>query len=154
MNRGLSWAYSIFKKHFWKYFRYGQMTSRLLLENVYAQFVLMNRGFTSTNIMLIWMLLRHPLTYLFRRGTRVLVMKVLSEYTYIISYELYNHIFVVLSTHLDPRWWSNCKWVIIYNKLLKKKTNNALLLPHVHKSPASLQSFFFISPKCPVTRIN
>ena len=44
------------------------------IRKVYAQLLLMNRRFTSTYIMLIWMLLWHPLTYLFPRGTRVLVL--------------------------------------------------------------------------------
>ena len=35
------------------------------IRNVYAQLVPMNRGFTSRYMMLIWMLLWHPLTYLF-----------------------------------------------------------------------------------------
>ena len=40
---------------------------------VNAQLVLMNRGLTSTYIMLIWMILWDPLIYLFHWGTRVLV---------------------------------------------------------------------------------
>ena len=77
MKRGLNWAYFMFKNHFRKYFRYAQMTSFIFetiiefsaaIRNVYAQLVLMNRGLTSTYIMLIWMLLWHPLTYLFPRG--------------------------------------------------------------------------------------
>ena len=35
------------------------------IRNIYVQLVLMNRGLTSTYRMLIWMLLWHPLTYLF-----------------------------------------------------------------------------------------
>ena len=62
------------KNRFWKYFRYAQMTLFIFetiiefsaaIRNVYAQLVLMNRELTCTYIMLIWMLLWHPLTYLF-----------------------------------------------------------------------------------------
>ena len=83
VKRGLNWAYFMFKNHFRKYFRYAQITSFIfetiiefsaVIRNVYAQLVLMNKGLTSIYIMLnICMLLWHPLTYLFPRGTRVLV---------------------------------------------------------------------------------
>ena len=85
-KRGLNWAYFMFNNHFWQNFRYAQMTSFIFetvleftaaIRNVYAQLVLMNKGLTSTYIMLIWMLLWHPLTYLFPRGTRVLVSIIL-----------------------------------------------------------------------------
>ena len=78
--------YFMFENHLRKYFRYAQMTSFIFVTiiefsaaigNVYAQLVLMNRGLTSTYIMLIWMLLWHPLTYLFPRGTRVLVSPII-----------------------------------------------------------------------------
>ena len=74
VNRGLNWAYFMFKKCLRKYFRCAQMTSLIFemiveffaaFRNVYAQLVLMNRGLTSTYKMLSWMPLRHPLTYLF-----------------------------------------------------------------------------------------
>ena len=57
-----------------KYFRYAKMTSFIFetiiefyaaIRNVNAQLVLMNRRLTSTHIMLIWMPIWHPLTYLF-----------------------------------------------------------------------------------------
>ena len=62
------------KNRFRKYFRYAQMTLFIFetiiefsaaIRNVYVQLVMMNRGLTPTYIMLIWMLLWHPLTYLF-----------------------------------------------------------------------------------------
>ena len=62
MNRGLNWAYLMLKNHFRKYFRYAQMMSFIFetiiefsaaIRNVYAQLVLMNRGLTSSYIMLI-----------------------------------------------------------------------------------------------------
>ena len=83
VNRGLNWAYFMFKNRFRKYFRYAQMTPFILetiiefsaaVRNVYAQLLLMNRGLTSTYIMLIWMHLWDPMTYLFHWGTRVLVI--------------------------------------------------------------------------------
>ena len=63
VKRGLNWASFMFKNHFRKYFRYAQMTSFIFetiiefsaaIINVYAQLVLMNKGLTSTYIMLIW----------------------------------------------------------------------------------------------------
>ena len=45
------------------------------IRNVYAQLMLVNRGLTSTYILLIWMLLWYPLTYLLPQGTRVLVLQ-------------------------------------------------------------------------------
>ena len=69
-----------------KYFRYAQMTSFIFeaiieisaaIRNVYAQLVPMNRGLASRYMMLFWMLLEHPLTYLFPRGTRVLVIVII-----------------------------------------------------------------------------
>ena len=42
--------------------------------NVNAQLLLMNRGLSSSYIMIIWILLWDPLTYLFHWGTRVLVI--------------------------------------------------------------------------------
>ena len=83
VNRGLNWAYFMFNNRFRKYFRYAQMTSFIFetivefsaaIINVNAQLMLMNRRLTSTYIMLIWMLLWDPLTYLFHWGTRVLVI--------------------------------------------------------------------------------
>ena len=83
VKRGLNWAYFMFNNPFRKYFRYAQMRSFIFetsiefsaaIKNVYAQLVLMNRGLTSTYVMLIWMLLWDPLTYLFHWGTRVLVI--------------------------------------------------------------------------------
>ena len=82
LRQWIEWAYFMFKPRFRKYFRYAQMTSFVFetiiefsaaIRNVYAQLLLMNRGLTSTYIMLIWMLLWDPLTYLFHWGTRVLV---------------------------------------------------------------------------------
>ena len=64
----------MFENRLRKYFRYAKMTSFIFetiiefsaaIRNVYAQLVLMSRRLTSTYIMLIWMLLWHPLTYLF-----------------------------------------------------------------------------------------
>ena len=83
VNRGLNWAYSMFKNRFWKYFRYWQMTSPLL-----------NRWFTSTNIMLIWMLLWYPLTYLFQRGTRVLVCSIILTLEFFL-WRLYFHVSIL-----------------------------------------------------------
>ena len=94
MNRGLNWAYFMFNNLFRKFFRYAQMTSFIFemiiefsaaIRNVNAQLVLMNRGLTSTYIMLIWMLLWDPLTYLFHWGTRVLVNVLLFLHLYCIS---------------------------------------------------------------------
>ena len=88
VNSGLNWAYFMFKNRLRKYFRYAQITSFIfetiiefsaVIRNVYAQLVLMNRGLTSMHIMLIWMILWHPLTYLFHWGTRVLVCMVFAE---------------------------------------------------------------------------
>ena len=85
VNRGLNWAYFMFNNGFPKYFRYAQKTAftfetiiefSAAIRNIYAQLVLINRRLTSTYIMLIWMLLWDPLTYLFHRGTRVLDIKV------------------------------------------------------------------------------
>ena len=82
VNRGVNWAYFMFNSRFRKYFRYEQMTSFIFetiiefsaaIRNVTAQLVLMNTGLTSTYVMLIWMLLWDPLTYLFHWRTRVLV---------------------------------------------------------------------------------
>ena len=85
MNRGLNWAYFMFKTCLRKYFRYVQMMSfvfetiiefsaAITCSNICAQFVLMYRGLTSTYIMLIWMLLTMAPADLFvPRGTRVLV---------------------------------------------------------------------------------
>ena len=64
----------MFQNRLRKYFRYVKMASFIFetiiefsaaIRNVYAQLVLMNRELTSTYIMPIWMLLWHPLTYLF-----------------------------------------------------------------------------------------
>ena len=61
VNRGLNWAYFMFKYRLGKYFLSAKMTSFIFetivefstaVRNVYAQFVLMNRGLTSTYIML------------------------------------------------------------------------------------------------------
>ena len=73
----------MFNNRFRKYFRYAQMMSFIFetiivfsaaIKNVYAQLVLIKRELTTTYIMLIWMLLWDPLTYLFHWGTRVLVI--------------------------------------------------------------------------------
>ena len=98
VNSGLNWAYFMFNNRFWKYFRYAQMTSFIFetiiefsaaIRNVYAQLVLMKRGLTSTYIMLIWMLLCDPLTYLFHWGTRVLVLIILLTSTFRSRYKGY-----------------------------------------------------------------
>ena len=65
VNRGINYAYIMLQQLFQKYFMYAGMTSFVfetiiefsaaisMIRNVYAQFVLMNRGLTSTCIMLI-----------------------------------------------------------------------------------------------------
>ena len=64
----------MFKIRLRKDVRYEQMTSFIFetiiefstaIRKVYAQLVLMNRKLSSTYIMLIWILVLHPLTYLF-----------------------------------------------------------------------------------------
>ena len=73
-NRELNWAYLMLKNCFRKYSRYAQMTLFIFetiiefsaaVRNVCVQLMLMNRRLTSTYIMLIWIQLWHPLTYLF-----------------------------------------------------------------------------------------